>query len=261
MKKTLVVSLILLVALVGCAATTAAPAAPTATLAPTHTPAQEAAPTATSQAATEPPTATPEAAQVATPTSGQTAKETKAPPTPTATPEPPTSTPQPAVEEPAWTPDGAIGEGEYAHLVESSGVTVYWTTDAEFLYGALSAKTAGWVSVGFDPENKMQGANYVFGYVKDGQTFIDDMFGAKPFGPGSHPADIDLGGSNDILEFGGSETDGVTLIEFKIPLDSGDANDKPLLSGQSYPIIVAFGNRDDFSSTHAGRGYAAIDID
>lgn len=212
MKMTPYVSLVLIVVLAGCSAT---PVAPTVILAPTHTPAQETAPTS----------------QVAMPQSS------------------------------AWAPDGAIGEGEYANLVEAGGVQFYWSNDAEFLYGALSARATGWVAVGFDPVNKMQGANYIFGYVKDGQTFIDDMFGIRPFGPGSHPADIDQGGSNDIVESGGSEAGGVTVIEFKIPLDSGDANDKPLRAGSSYKVILAWSNRDDFTSIHGGYGSAEINID
>lgn len=161
----------------------------------------------------------------------------------------------------AWTPDGVIGEGEYANTVEAGGVQFSWSTDAEFLYGALSAQATGWVAVGFDPQNKMQGANYIFGYVKDGQTFVEDMFGTRPIGANSHPPDTDLGGRNDIVESGGSEAGGVTVIEFKIPLDSGDTNDKPLRAGSSYKVILAWSNRDDFTSIHGGYGSAEINID
>ncbi len=248
MKTTFLVSLLLIVALVGCAATTVAPTA--TAVPPTYTPAQEITPTAT----TEP---------VSTSTPAKSGQETQAPPTPTtqAATEPPTPTLAPTVEGPAWTPDGVIGEGEYANTVEAGGVQFYWSTDAEFLYGALSAKSTGWVAVGFDPQNKMQGANYIFGYVKDGQTFVEDMFGTRPIGANSHPPDTDLGGRNDILEFGGSEAGGVTVIEFKIPLDSGDVNDKPLRAGSSYKVILAWSNRDDFTSIHGGYGSTEINID
>jgi hypothetical protein len=154
-----------------------------------------------------------------------------------------------------------IGEGEYAHQIEQAGVTFHWANDAEVLYGALSAQTGGWVSIAFDPEARMQGANYVFGYVQDGQTLIEDMYGTQPAGPSSHPPDEQLGGSNDILEYGGLEEAGVTVIEFSIPLDSGDEYDKPLQPGSSYKVLLAWGAGDDLESYHGGRGAGEIVLD
>ena len=189
-----------------------------------------------------------------------------------ATAVPPADTPVPtvgaAVEEspaapsgPAWVADGVIGEGEYAHTTEAAGVTFHWTNDAEYLYAALSAETTGWVAVGFDPENRMQGANYIYGYVTNGAAFVEDMFGTSPAGPGSHPADEDLGGGNDVVEYAGSEQGGVTVIEFKVPLDSGDEYDKPMVPGQTYRINLAMGAADDLNSYHAGRGTSEITLD
>lgn len=219
------------------------PVPPTATPVPAETPVPTETPV--------PPTAT-----VASPTATSAPAETA--PTATATPELPTATPVP---EPAWQPDGAISEGEYAHQVEAAGVTLHWVNDGEHLYAALAAQTSGWVSVGFDPETGMQGANFVFGYVAGGQTIIEDMFGTRPSGPGSHPPDEQLGGKNDVLEFGGREEGGVTVIEFKVPLDSGDEYDKSLRPGSSYSIILAMGSSDDLQSYHSARGYAEITLD
>ena len=158
-----------------------------------------------------------------------------------------------------WEADGMVADGEYADQVEIAGVTFAWTTDDEFLYGAMWAETEGWVAVAFDPTNRMQGANYIFGYVMDGEVSIADMFGTKPAGPDSHPPDTTLGGTDDIVMFGGSEEDGVTLIEFKIPLDSGDANDNPLMPG-THVLIAAHGPTDDFGTIHTSRGYGEITI-
>ena len=207
-----------------------------------------------------PPTATPAEIKepTATPTAVAQATTTPTPAPATSTPEPPTVTPTP---EPVWQADGVIGEDEYAHQAAGAGVTFYWTNDADHLYGALFAPTQGWVAVGFDPQTRMQGANFVFAYVQGGQTSIQDMFGTRPQGPGSHPPDEQLGGQNNILEYGGQEADGSTIVEFKIPLDSGDEYDKPLLPGSSYTVILAYGSSDDFDSYHVDRGYAEIGLD
>jgi hypothetical protein len=50
------------------------------------------------------------------------------------------------------------------------------------------------------------------------------------------------------------------VIEFQIPLDSGDAYDKPLTPG-THTLIAAVGLSDDFASKHARRGGTRIDIE
>jgi hypothetical protein len=140
-------------------------------------------------------------------------------------------------------------------------VTFLWSRDATYLYGAMSARTFGWIAVGFAPESQMKGANFIFGYVNQGQVVTADMFGVQPTGPGSHPADEALGGTNDIVDFGGDELDGVTVIEFKIPLDSGDACDKALVPNTRYTLIAAIGEKDDFTTYHVSRAVGEFKLD
>ena len=160
-----------------------------------------------------------------------------------------------------WVADGVIDEGENAHQAETAGAVLYWSNDAEHLYAAISAQTTGWVAVAFDPQQAMMGANYVFGYVQDGELYLEDMYGTKPRGIDAHPPDEQLGGSNDILESAGREEAGRTVIEFKIPLDSGDPYDKPLVPGASYTALLAVGGADDFVSYHTERGATQITLD
>jgi hypothetical protein len=183
---------------------------------------------------------------------------TESPDTPT--PAPPTATPT-SPDEPAWQADGLVGDGEYPHMVETAGVEFHWMNDGENLYAALAAQTSGWVAVGFDPENQMQGANFIFGYVQDGIPVVQDMFGTKPKGQGSHPPDEQLGGTDDILAYAGSEEGDLTVIEFWIPLDSGDEFDKPLSAGATHTVILARGRSDDSDSRHAAEGQAEITLD
>jgi hypothetical protein len=235
-KLLVVVCLAVSLTVVGCAPSTTSPP-------PTPTPV----PATTTAAAEAPDTPIPTEPRA-----------TESPDTPS--PVPPTATPTlPA--EPAWQADGLVGAGEYPHMVEVAGVEFHWMNDGEDLYGALAAQTNGWVSVGFDPENQMQGANYIFGYVQDGTPVLQDMFGTQPRGRGSHPPDEQLGGTDDILEYAGSEQGDLTVIEFRIALDSGDEYDKPLSPGATYAIILARGRSDDSDSRHADRGQAQITLD
>ena len=175
-------------------------------------------------------------------------------PTPTPTAEPtPTVQPSPA----AWTADGIISEGEYASSQTHGGHEVHWTTDGQYIYAALRATTSGWVAVAVQPGQRMKNADMVFGFVSDGETTVIDMFSTGDFGP--HPPDEDQGGTNDILEYGGTEVNGVTTIEFKRALVTGDDYDNDLKPGPN-KIIWSYGSNDDPSQKHVERGYGELDL-
>jgi hypothetical protein len=87
------------------------------------------------------------------------------------------------------------------------------------------------------------------------------MYGAQPFGANSHPPDTDLGGSDDIIDYAGTESDGLTVLEFVIPLDSGDPYDHALETGETYDVILAIGDQDSFDSYHVSREWGEIILD
>jgi hypothetical protein len=159
-----------------------------------------------------------------------------------------------------WQANGAISDGEYAHTTTIGDVALWWYNDAEFLYLAMEAPTTGWVAVGLDPEDRMQGANYLFGAVVAGEAMIWDAYGTAPAG-NAHPPDEELGGTNDIVAYAGVEEAGVTRFEVQIPLDSGDEFDKPLEAGNTYPVIAAMGASDSFDTHHLSRGAGSLTLD
>jgi hypothetical protein len=223
----------------GCAAGT--PDAPTATSMPEPSP-TTAAETDPTEEPTEAPSPTPEPTE-----------EPSATPEPTAEPEP-TAT----LEDEdgngeemmgTWTADGTISEDEYDQQMDFGDMRLWWTNDDTSLYLAMEGDTTGWVAIGINPQQGMQGANFIFTYVENGETQIWDAYGTAPTG-NNHPPDEDLGGTTDITAFAGTEEDGVTRFEAQIPLDSGDEYDQALEPGGSYPIIVAIGPEDEFSAYH-----------
>jgi hypothetical protein len=121
----------------------------------------------------------------------------------------------------------------------------------------MKAKTSGWVAMALQPGSKMKDADMVFAFVEDGKTVIFDLFNTGRFGP--HPLDSELGGSEDIAEFGGREENGFTTIEFKRKLNTGDKYDHPFANGIN-KIIWAWDSNDTFSLKHSKRGYGEIDI-
>ena len=177
-------------------------------------------------------------------------------PAPSETPSQPIPTPEPA---PVLAVDGVIHPGEYAHEIDAAGFGVHWTNDMTVLQVGLLSPGAGYLAVGFDPENRMQGANYIVAYVDEGGLAIRDDYGT---GPVNHTADVELGGRNDVLSAAGREADGMTTVEFIIPLNSGDASDKRLMPGETYQILVAYHDTiDGFTVKHSRRGAGEIRLD
>jgi hypothetical protein len=157
----------------------------------------------------------------------------------------------------AWSADGIISIGEYSGNMSYGDYSIFWWSDQQNIYIAMEAKTSGWVALGIQPGSTMENADMVFGFVKDGEATVYDLFSTGPYGP--HLVDTEIGGTNDILDFGGSESDGITRIEFKRALNTGDDYDNQLLKGAN-KIIWAYGSDDELTQKHTARGYGEINL-
>jgi hypothetical protein len=147
---------------------------------------------------------------------------------------------------------------DYAHTVEAKDMKFSWTVDGGTLAAKISAETDGWVGVGFNPSKKMKDANYIIGYVKDGEVKIVDEFGTTATG---HKSDDSLGGTADVTVVGGTEEGGVTTIEFTMPVTSGDVNDGTLDVNADTVVLLAYGaGRDSLKSKHKYRTSMTINL-
>jgi hypothetical protein len=140
----------------------------------------------------------------------------------------------------AQTVDGMVTAGEYAHSksVLNGAGTLSWTLDAEGLSVAVSAKTKGWVGVGFGSE-KMDGSYIYFGFVDEtGKAVFTEQEGK-----GHRHADS---GKVTADKSAVTSVDGVTTIEFHVP-----AAQLPF-SGTDVPYIVASGASANLTTYHGG---------
>jgi hypothetical protein len=190
-----------------------------------------------------PPTTPAPTAPPATPAS--TTPEITAPVESTATAPPPTTTP--GAE---WNADGVISAGEYDRQATMSDgrMVVYWKTDGDTLYMGLWGQATGWVAIGLEPTTAMKDADMILGYVSGGKVTILDQYATGTFGP--HPSDTELGGTYDIIGAGGSESGGVTVIEFSRKLTTGDRFDKALTPGTTVRFIWSMADADDPTVQH-----------
>ncbi len=157
-----------------------------------------------------------------------------------------------------WRPDGVVEEGEYfgsttfygpeSHGYSGGDLEVFWTCDDEYLYMALRGETTGWISIGFDPLEWMKDADVIMGSVDGKVVIVEDQYSTESYGP--HLPDGDLGGTDDILEYGGREKDGRTVIEFKRRLDTGDEFDKVITPSQELSVIWSMSDSGNLQGSH-----------
>jgi hypothetical protein len=157
----------------------------------------------------------------------------------------------------AWKADGRLTDGEYTGQVTRGNYEIRWRQDGDIIEIGLRAGTTGWVAIGFQPGQTMRNADIVIGYVKDGAVTVSDQFSTGGTGP--HGPDTTLGGRDDLIEYGGSEDDGFTVLEFSRRLATGDEYDNDLVPG-SNQVIWSYGETDDDTIMHAARGYAEITL-
>jgi hypothetical protein len=166
---------------------------------------------------------------------------------------------EPAVADVGYAIDGWVVDGEYAHEMTIAGIEVYWANDDQQLRIGLVSPGTGYVSIGFDPDRQMEGANIIIAAVHEGQLTIRDDYGNEPL---AHIDDTLRGGQDNILIAAGNQWPDQTVVEFAIPLDSGDTMDKLLLAGHEYTVLVAYHSLlDDFSNRHTRRGSGLMQLD
>ena len=151
--------------------------------------------------------------------------------------------------------DGIIEDNEYqsAITLSTDEYQLYWQIHEETIYWGMEAKTNGWVAIGFDPTTRMKDADIVFGWVTSAsEVEIRDCYSTGNYGP--HPPDIELGGTDDIIAFNGTENTETTIIEFSRLLEPDDEYDNNIPKTGSFKIIWSFGRSDDFNQGPTKRG-------
>ncbi len=141
---------------------------------------------------------------------------------------------------------------------QAGDISVDCSIEGDRLMITLSAPTAGWIAIGFQPTSMMKDANIIIGAVEDGKLIVEDHFGNSAF---AHRPDTELGGSRDVEAGSGSEEGGETTFTFAIPLDSGDSYDNVLRSGETIKIILAYGKSDSFKAKHRYRLSAELTVE
>ncbi len=146
--------------------------------------------------------------------------------------------------------DGKISAGEYPNYYKNIGINmeVYWTIHENQIYFGLVAPAKGWVAIGLDPDDAIKtGADIIIGYVENGSVTIYDSYS---YSTTAHAPDTTLGGTDDILEYAGSESDTGTVLEFKRNFYTGDNFDKPITGG-THNLLIGYASVDNIAAYHS----------
>lgn len=149
--------------------------------------------------------------------------------------------------------------GGYSHGIAVQDLRFLWTLKGDSIDVKLAAPTKGWIGVGFNPDttDSMKGANFLIGYVKDGEARVFDQYGTEAK---KHKEDDKIGGSSDVSNVSGVEQDGQTVLEFTVPLDSGDAKDKPVSPEGDSVVLLAYGRSDSVVLKHRFRASVKVNL-
>lgn len=173
-------------------------------------------------------------------------------------PNPTTSNPTPT----STTPTGGIMDfpsGSYANtrLLAGDNFRISWTNTDDTISIGIKGKTTGWIAIALSPTLSKGGADLIIGAVTGGQVILIDSY--SPGYSGGHPRDASSGGTDDLYDIRGSESGGVTTIEFKRKINTLDSRDVAFQHG-SNPFLFAMGPDDTMASEHSLVGAGEITI-
>ncbi|MFX0052495.1 MAG: DOMON domain-containing protein [Candidatus Hodarchaeota archaeon] len=157
--------------------------------------------------------------------------------------------------------DGIINLDEYSDSKSfyDGNFILYWQIEGDIIYLGFIGTTNGWVTIGIEPTVSMLDADMIFGWVNMNSTVeILDCFSTGKYGP--HPPDTELGGTNDILAYNGSEDSGKITIEFSRKLAPGDEYDKEIPATGEVNIIWALGPSDNYLDKHTRKGAGTMSM-
>ncbi|XP_068702591.1 DBH-like monooxygenase protein 1 [Montipora foliosa] len=142
----------------------------------------------------------------------------------------------------AFAVDVSFTNSFFASLDEDQNVKLYWNVSRKTkeIFFTVEANTLGWIGFGISRgQGKMQGADIVIGWVKDGKPYFQDRHADGYMVP-----DVDSQQDYELISL--SEDNGKTIMKFKRKFDTCDTDDIKIESGTT-KVIYAY-HPDDPSS-------------
>jgi hypothetical protein len=127
--------------------------------------------------------------------------------------------------------------------VEAEGIRASYCFRNNTMHFELSAPTTGWVALGLNSTDQLQGSSLIMCRVQDGQVEIVDHFVRAP---GDYLPVTDLGQSSLVQEISGTEIEGKSSFAFTLPLKPESPYHHTIVIGSEFTMHLAYSVSDDF---------------
>lgn len=128
-------------------------------------------------------------------------------------------------------------------VVEKNDMMVTWWHEDDRIFFEMRAPTDGWVAIGFNSTENVEGAYLLMGSVQYDVTEVVEHY---TISPGNYKPITELGAEAQLDDVFGTQTDSLTTIEFSVPVTAFSDYQKDLSVGNTYVMILAYSQEDDF---------------
>ncbi|MFN3659689.1 MAG: DOMON domain-containing protein [Brevinematales bacterium] len=144
----------------------------------------------------------------------------------------------------------------FADAIEVNEIRLAYEVVSNEVIFTIEAPTTGWVAVGWGATTRMKDADFLIGYVTNGNHgVVEDHFGVSVT---SHRRDTELGGGDNFRLIEAFENNGKTRLVIARVLNTKDTYDVPLEMEKPIDVILAYGKIDNTKSKHVGIGKAKM---
>lgn len=141
-------------------------------------------------------------------------------------------------------------------MMSVDGTTFEYWHEGGRLYSTFSAPTTGWVAVGFNNEERLEGTRFVIGARVGNSFHAEEHIAVAP----SHPNVQDLGLATAVEDVVGNASESTTTMRFSLPHLLADSDNPTLLSGTRSYIMLAWSHHTDFEHHSAWRRHFLTEL-
>lgn len=127
--------------------------------------------------------------------------------------------------------------------VHKNGMIIRWHYQGNRILIEMSAPTNGWVTVGFNDQDRIKGAYLLMGRVLNKQAEVVEHY---TIASGNYRSIEALGVKSAVQQIFGEQKDGKTRLKFSLPIEAPTKYQKSLKKGQGWIMILAYSSDTNF---------------
>lgn len=139
--------------------------------------------------------------------------------------------------------DAQTSASPTGNRIERNGMIVSWAYEGDRIQFEMEAPTTGWIAIGLNEKAGLPGSYLLMGRITSGKTEVVEHY---TLAPGDYQPLSTLGAEIAIEGVSGQEGQGISRIQFSLPIAPGNDYAKKLEPGLRYTMHMAYSRVDDF---------------